>query len=51
MADKAASNININLVDQYKPVGLKAVLAAALMCANDPKKKGVEPAKTADKVA
>lgn len=51
MAEQAASNTKINLVDQYKPVGLKAVLAAALMCANDPKKKGDQPAKTAEKVA
>jgi hypothetical protein len=51
MADKAASNTKINLEDQYKPVGLKAVLAAALMCANDQKKKAEQVAKTADKVA
>ena len=38
MADKAASEDKIHLEDQYKPLGLKAVLAAALMCANDQKK-------------
>lgn len=51
MADKAASNTKINLVDQYKPVGLKAVLAAALMCANDPKKKDGTSVKKPQKVA
>lgn len=51
MAEQAASNTKINLEDQYKPVGLKAVLAAALMCANDQKKKGETSAKTAEKTA
>jgi hypothetical protein len=44
MADQAASNKPIKLEDQYKPLGLKAVLAAAMMCANDPKKKDAKPA-------
>ena len=50
MAEKAASDKKIHLEDQYKPVQLKAVLAATLMCANDRKKKDEkQPAQVADK--
>jgi hypothetical protein len=45
MAEKAASNTKIKLEDQYKPLGLKAVLAAALMCANDRKKPEAQQTK------
>jgi hypothetical protein len=45
MADQAASDKKIKLEDQYKPLGLKAVLAAAMMCANDRKKPVQVPKK------
>ena len=42
MADQAASDTKIKLEDQYKPLGLRAVVAAAMMCANDRKKPAQE---------
>jgi hypothetical protein len=51
MADKAAKGKPIHLEDQYKPVQLKAVLAAALMCPDDRKKQEhKEPAQFQDKI-
>lgn len=51
MAEQAASTNKIKLEDQYKPVGLKAVLAAALMCANDRKKPEDKLVKIEEKIA